>query len=67
MSVTLQTLGIILAGVTVILLYVAPSVFGAVLGKASPLNIAIYLGDAMSFIILALLVYMSCGRVGNSE
>ena len=67
MSDIFKTLGIVLAGVIVILMYVAPSVFGALLGKASPLNFAIYLGDAMSFIILSLIVYMSTGRDGKIE
>ena len=67
MSVTMQTLGIILAGVVVILLYIAVPVTGAILGKASPLNYAIYLGDFLSFLWLSLIVYMSFGRTGNTD
>jgi len=67
MSTTMQTLGLVLAGVVVILAFVSVSVTGAILGAASPLNFAIYLGLGMTAAILALIVYMSLGRTGHVE
>lgn len=65
MNLTAKVLGLTLAGVLVIVLYVLPSVFGAYLGHASPLNFAIYLGDFMTFAMLAIIVKISFGRGGT--
>jgi len=67
MSDVTKTLGLVLAGVVVILFYVAVTVSGGVLGSASPLSFMIYVGDLMTFSILALIVYMSLGRTGNTD
>ena len=67
MSVLVQTLGIVLAGVTVILFYVATPVLGALMGAHSPLTFMIYVGLALTALWLSLIMYMSTGRGGNTE
>jgi hypothetical protein len=64
MSLTARVLGLTVAGVLVIVLYVLPGVVGAYMHHASPLNFAIYLGDFMAFAMLALIVKISFGRGG---
>ena len=67
MSTLVQTLGIILAGVSVILFYVSVPVLGALFGAASPLNFMIYVGLALTALWLAVIMYVSTGRTGHVE
>ena len=64
MSTTVKTLGLTLAGVVVILFYVATLVSGGIFGAVSPLNFMIYVGDALSALWLSVLVFVSLGRGG---
>ncbi len=67
MGSTTKTLGVVLAGVLVILFYVATLVLGAIYGAASPLNFMIYTGLFLTFLWLAVIVKISFGRAGNPE
>jgi len=67
MSTTTQTLGIILAGVVVILFYCSASVSGAIFGTASPMSFMIYVGEALTALWLGLIVFMSFGRTGDTN
>jgi hypothetical protein len=67
MSTTTKTLGLVLAGVLVILFYIATPVLGAIYGKASPLTFMIYVGDFLSFLWLSVIVYISFDRSGRSK
>ena len=48
MGTTAKTLGLVLAGVLVILFYVSASVSGAIYGAASPMSFMIYVGLALT-------------------
>ena len=65
MGTTAKTLGIILAGVAVILFYVSVPLCGALFGAASPLGFMIYVGLALTALWLSVIVYMSFGRTGD--
>ena len=67
MNATVQTLGLILAGVVVIVFALSASVSGAVFGAASPMSFMIYVGLVMTALILSLIVYMSLGRSGDTD
>ena len=67
MSPLVQTLGIILAGVTVILFYVSVPVLGALMGAHSPLTFMIYVGLALTATWLLVILYVSTGRGGHVE
>jgi hypothetical protein len=65
MSVLLKVLGLTVAGVTVIALYLAVPVLGQLLGTTSPLNYAVYLGLALTAVFLSLVMYLASS--GGSE
>ena len=67
MGTTAQTLGLILAGVVVILFYVSASVSGAIFGAASPMSFMIYVGLALTALWLSVIVVMSTGRTGDAD
>ena len=67
MDILLKTLGIVLAGVAVILFYVATPVLGAIFGHASPLSFMIYVGVGLSFLWLAVIMLLSTIRTGHIE
>ena len=67
MDTLLKTLAIILAGLAVILLYVATPVLGAIFGSHSPLSFMIYVGDFLSALWIAVILYTSMGRGGTVE
>ena len=62
MGTTAKTLGLVLAGVLVILFYVSASVSGAIYGAASPMSFMIYVGLALTALWLTVIVYLSTGR-----
>ncbi len=65
MSVLLKVLGMTVAGVLVIVLYLSGSVFGALFGAASPMNILIYVGLALSALWLSLIMYLATTGGGS--
>ena len=67
MSTLVQTLGIVLAGVAVILFYVSVPLLGALFGSHSPLTFMIYVGLALTALWLSVIMYVSTGRGGTPE
>jgi hypothetical protein len=59
MSVFMKVLGMTVAGVLVIVLYLSGSVMGALMGAASPMNILIYVGLALTALWLAVIMYLT--------
>lgn len=59
MSVFMKVLGMTVAGVLVIVLYLSGSVFGALMGSASPMNFLIYVGLALTALWLAGIMYLT--------
>lgn len=63
MSVLPKVLGLVVAGVLVIALYLAVPVLGALLGPASPTGYAIYLGLLLTAVFTSGVMYLaSTGR-----
>lgn len=65
MDVLPKVLGMTVAGVLVIVLYIATNVFGHLFGSANPLNFMIYLGLALTATFLAVVMYLT--STGGSE
>ena len=59
MSVFMKVLGLTVAGVLVIVLYLSGSVVGALFGAASPMNFLIYVGLALTALWLAGIMYLT--------
>ncbi len=59
MSVFMKVLGLTVAGVLVIVLYLSGSVMGALFGAASPMNFLIYVGLALTALWLAGIMYLT--------
>jgi multisubunit Na+/H+ antiporter MnhC subunit len=62
MNVLPKVLGLTVAGVAVILLYVSGSVGGALMGPANPMAFLVYVGLALTAILLAVIVVMTTGH-----
>lgn len=65
MDVLPKVLGLTVAGVLVIVLYLAASVFGALFGSANPLGFMIYVGLALTALFLVMMMYLA--STGGSE
>ncbi len=59
MGVLLKVLGLTVAGVLVIVLYLAAPVLGALFGSASPLNVMIYLGLGLTALWLSVVMFLT--------
>jgi hypothetical protein len=59
MDVLPKVLGMTVAGVLVIVLYLCGPVLGALFGAASPANVLIYVGLALSALWLSLIMYLT--------
>jgi hypothetical protein len=59
MDVLLKVLGMTVAGVLVIVLYIATNVSGALFGSASPMAFMVYVGLALTASALALVMYLT--------
>ncbi len=59
MNVLMKVLGMTVAGVLVIVLYISGSAFGALFGAASPMNFLIYVGLALTALWLAVIMYLT--------
>lgn len=59
MDVLLKVLGMTVAGVLVIVLYLSAPVLGALFGSASPMNVMIYLGLGLTALWLAIIMYLA--------
>lgn len=65
MDVLPKVLGLTVAGVLVIVLYLAANVLGALFGAANPLGFMIYLGLALTALFLVIVMYLA--STGGSE
>ncbi|MBI5165501.1 MAG: hypothetical protein HY985_16550 [Magnetospirillum sp.] len=65
MSVLLKVLGMTVAGVLVIVLYLSAPVLGALFGSASPMNFMIYLGLLLTALWTAVVMYLA--STGGAE
>ncbi|MDA8232251.1 MAG: hypothetical protein M0006_13010 [Magnetospirillum sp.] len=65
MDVLPKVLGMTVAGVLVIALYISGSVFGAFFHGASPMNWLIYVGLALTAIWLSLIMFLA--TTGGSD
>ncbi|MBI2236427.1 MAG: hypothetical protein HYU60_05660 [Magnetospirillum sp.] len=59
MDVLPKVLGLTVAGVLVIVLYLAAPVLGALFGGASPLNFMIYLGLLLTAVFTSVVMYLA--------
>ncbi len=59
MDVLPKVLGLTVAGVLVIVLYLATPVLGALFGGASPMNFMIYLGLLLTAVFTSVVMYLA--------
>ena len=59
MSVLMKVLGMTVAGVLVMVLYIGTNVSGALFGSASPMAFMVYVGLALTASALALIMYLA--------
>lgn len=65
MNVTAKVLGLTVAGVLVIALYLCGSVFGSIFGSTNPFGFMIYLGLILTAVFLAVIMYLA--STGDAE
>ncbi|MGE5506495.1 MAG: hypothetical protein ACM31L_18880 [Actinomycetota bacterium] len=65
MDVLPKVLGLTVAGVLVIVLYLSAPVLGALFGAASPMNFMIYLGLLLTAVFTSIVMYLA--STGGSQ
>lgn len=66
MDVLPKVLGLTVAGVLVIVLYLCAPVFGALFGSANPFGFMIYLGLALTAVFLGSVMYLTSTGGGEA-